>query len=391
MLVRLPYLLSESCGRPGVGAREYTRVAHVGSGRRRGPGSGPPALVHARHRAPGHGDRGARQHRAERGHPHDHAGVPHHAAEPAVGDHRLRPHLRHVPDHRWPARRSLRPPAGVHRRRRPVRRRLAARLALVERRQPRGRRSAHRRSRRVAHAAGHPRHPLHHVLGQGTGHRLRAVGRRRRFGGRPRPGARRLAHERLLVALVVPHQRDHRPDRHHRHAPHDPPAGQAARHPRAPRPPGRRPRRARHVPPRVRPQRRRHLRLDHPDPTGHDPRCAALVGNHADLDRPGRLPRVGHRARPVPPGGASTRARRPPTTVRVRSARPPHVPLRPAHHGRAGDGPARPRLRPRPVPAGGQAPHRPAQRAVGPAHGLVDPAHRPHRRPAGPAHRDRPR
>ena len=70
--------------------------------------------------------RRARQHGAQRRDPDDPARVRHDAAEPRVGHHRLRAHVRDVAHHRRPARRHLRAPPHLHHRRRAVRRRLAA-------------------------------------------------------------------------------------------------------------------------------------------------------------------------------------------------------------------------------------------------------------------------
>ena len=80
------------------------------------------------------------------------------------------------------------------------------------------RRGDHRGHRRVVDAAGDARDPLGHVPRPGAGDGVRGVGRDRGRRGRVRTGRRRVPHDQLLVALGVPHQRDHRAARHHRRA-----------------------------------------------------------------------------------------------------------------------------------------------------------------------------
>ena len=80
----------------------------------------------------------------------------------------------------------------------------------------RARRGDHRGHRRVADAAGDARAALGHVPGARAGDGVRGVGRERRCRGRVRAGRRRVPDDQLLVALVVPDQRHHRPDRDHR-------------------------------------------------------------------------------------------------------------------------------------------------------------------------------
>ena len=78
-----------------------------------------------------------------------------------------------------------------------------------------------------------------HVPRQGAGHRLRRVGCGRRCRGGLRSRDRRLPDHQLHVALVVRHQRDRRPDRHHRLAGAD-----EAERARGPAPPSTSPARA---------------------------------------------------------------------------------------------------------------------------------------------------
>ena len=118
--------------------------------------------------------------------------------------------VRDVPDHRRPARRHLRPPPHLHHRRRALRRRIVPRVGLAVGAAARPRRGDDRGHRRVADAAGDARDPLDDVPGPRAGHRVRGVGRDRRRRGRVRAGGRRLPHDELLVALVVPDQRHHR-------------------------------------------------------------------------------------------------------------------------------------------------------------------------------------
>ena len=162
--------------------------------------------------------RGARQHGAQRRDPHDPARVPHHAACARMGGHRVRAHVRDAADHRRSTRRHLRPSAGVHRRGGALRRRFVDRVGLDLGPAARDRRGDHRGHRRLADAAGDARPALGHVPRTRARDRLRRVGRERRRCCRLRPGRRRLSHDELLVALVVPDQRDHRSARDHRRA-----------------------------------------------------------------------------------------------------------------------------------------------------------------------------
>ena len=136
----------------------------------------PAPVVHPRDRHPVGADRGARHHRAQRGDPHDPARPAHHAAEPAVGDHRVLTDVREPADHRRPARRPLRRPADLHHRRGAVRRGLAARVPRPVGAGPDLRRGDHRGHRRLAHDARHARHPLVDLPRSRARHGVRDVG-----------------------------------------------------------------------------------------------------------------------------------------------------------------------------------------------------------------------
>ena len=134
-------------------------------------------------------------------------------------DHRLRADVRDAAHHRRPARRHLRPPPHLHHRRRALRRRVVRRVGLA-RRSPQlvlgeaiiegiGASLMLPATLAILSTTFH---------GPRTGDRVRGVGRDRRRRGRVRAGRRRLPHDELLVALGVPHQRDHRPARDHRRA-----------------------------------------------------------------------------------------------------------------------------------------------------------------------------
>ncbi len=73
-----------------------------------------------------------------------------------------------------------------------------------------------RRHRRVADDPGDAVDPVEHLPGRGTTQGVRGVGRGRRRIGGVRTDRRRLAHDRLLVALGLPCQRHRRPDHRHR-------------------------------------------------------------------------------------------------------------------------------------------------------------------------------
>ena len=185
------------------------------------------------------------------------------APEPPVGDHRLLADVRHAADHRRPARRHLRRTAACSssaprcsasaRCSRPCRHSVPTLVA---------RRGDHRGHRRLADDAGDAGHPVDDVRAAASGpRRSRSWGATAGARGRVRPARRWLPHDQLLVAVVVPDQRDRRPARDHR---------RAALHAADARPPAGAQRidipgalldRRRHVPARVRAQRGRRLRL----------------------------------------------------------------------------------------------------------------------------------
>ena len=217
------------------------------------------------------------------------------SAEPPVGRHRLRAGLRQPAAARWPPRRPLRAPQGLHDRPGRLRRRLAAR-------RPRHQRGAAARgagpagSRRGAGLTGRPRADHHDVPRWPDAQpRLRDL---RRHVGRGRgggPAARWLAdrpRQRLRPRRggLAPHPADQHPDRHH----HGPARAALPRRVRvAPgpaRPPRRRHRHLRPARPRLRPQPRGHRRLDrHLD--DHQPRRRHHAARRLPGDRePGQAP-----------------------------------------------------------------------------------------------------
>ncbi len=240
----------------------------------------------ARHRHHGGVHRRPGQHRAERRDPHDPARVPHHVAEPAMGGHRVRAHVRDTADHRRPAGRHLRPPAHLRHRGRIVRCRVAARLSRNVGTRARARRSRHRRHRRVVDAPDDACDPLGDLPGPGAGGCLRGLGRDRGCRGRGRTGRRRVLDHQLLLALVVSDQRHHCAARNHRCvALHEARRAPGATHPRRLR--RCTARRGWDVPLRLRPQRGRDLRVVEAAPARVDRRRHVVVRRLPDRDHTG--------------------------------------------------------------------------------------------------------
>ena len=150
---------------------------------------------------------------------------------PVVGRQRLHAHVRRLPAARRAHGRPARPPAHVHRRPDPVRRRLACRRPRPERR------LVDRRARRPGprRRAALPRRPVagHRDLrgGRGAQQGARRLGRGRRLRRRRRRAARRHAHRvgRLGVGAVR-----QRADRHRRGADGHAPAAREPQRRRAP-------------------------------------------------------------------------------------------------------------------------------------------------------------
>ena len=207
-----------------------------------------------------------------------------------MGGDGIRAHVRDPAHHRRPAGRHLRPPPHLHHRRRAVRSRFVDRVGVDLGSAADHRRGDHRRHRRVADAAGDARAALGHVPRSRAGDRLRGVGCERGCRGRVRPGRRRVPHDELLVALVVPDQRDHRSARDHRRVPVHEGLGEHPP-PREARLPRRRAHRRRHVPVRVRAQRGRHLRLVDAGRELHDRGSGRVAGDAFGLDHAARLRR----------------------------------------------------------------------------------------------------
>ena len=271
----------------------------------------------------------ARRHDRERRPPRHPAGVRSLAVRPAVGDRRLRADARRAPAHGRLARRPLRaPPAVLDRHRR-----LHARLAAVRpgRRidvpQPQPGVPGHRRRDHVRHRPGDHRQRLPRARPRRRLRRLRRGHRRRRRG---RPGDRRRAHQRALVALDLPGQHpggrggaDHHPARGRRVERPEPAPG------RLPRP--------RHLQPRPRragvradPLQRRRLELD----DRH--RLADRRGRPAGRVRRGRGPAEAADVRPLAVPQADVRRR---SDRRVRGQRLAVQPVSlpgDLHAGRAG-------------------------------------------------------
>ncbi len=203
--------------------------------------------------------------------------------------------------------------AHVHRRRGAVRRRLAARVARAVGARPHRGRGDHRGHRRVPDDAGHARHPLVDLPGPRACDRLRDLGCDGRRRGGDRSARRRLPDHRLLVALVVPHQRDRRAARDPRsdalHA-----AQPARRAPGADRHPGSAPRRVRDVPAGVQPERGHPLRLVEAAGVLRAARRRHLAGEPPGVDRPAHA--------------APRRSRSSPRSSRSSGARSDSIPIR---------------------------------------------------------------